>query len=257
MRPSLSDALAIHGGIVCAVGAGGKKSTLYRLLESTPGRIGLTASVMSAPPSARRVEARLFAGAETLQTKLPAMAAAHRRVAFAQPSTKAGRIKGLPVETIAQLHQTCGFALTLVKADGARMRGIKAPRVDEPQIIPGSQTVIFVVSAQVIGQRLEATTAHRLPELCELLEAKPNERITSAHIGRLLSEPRGAQQNVGAAALVGLINQVDNAHWAGLARQAADSAMQGQQPPTRVVLGSMTAAEPVCDIVTQQMGEAH
>ena len=37
----LLDVLEARAGIVCAVGAGGKKTTLYRLADLHPGRVGL------------------------------------------------------------------------------------------------------------------------------------------------------------------------------------------------------------------------
>ncbi len=247
---NLLDALAARQGIVCAVGAGGKKSTLYRLLEAHSGRIGLTASVMTAPPSARRVDQRFFTTSpDALKQQLPAAASAHRRIAFALASEKSGRVAGLPPTLIAELHAKAGFDLTLVKADGARMRGIKAPRDDEPVIVPGSTTVIYVVSAGVIGKALDEATAHRLPELCQLLNAKPGDRITPTHLGQLISHPQGGAQGAEGSRRIALINQVDNRATAELAREAAQVAMQGDAPPLRVVLGSMQSQDAVIEIV--------
>lgn len=246
----LLDALEARQGIVCAVGAGGKKSTLYRLLEAHPGKVGLTASVMTAPPSARRVDERLFTETtEALAEQVPTAATRHRRLAFALASEKSGRVAGLPPALIAELHAKAGFDLTLVKADGARMRGIKAPRDNEPVIIPSSTTVIYIVSAGVIGQPLNEATAHRVPELCELLSAKPNERLTSAHLGQLISHPQGGARGAEGLRRIALINQVDDAATAKLAHEAACEAMQGTAPPLRVVLGSMHAQNPVVEIV--------
>ena len=42
---ALIDALEAREGIVCAVGAGGKKSVLYQLAREHPGRFALTATV--------------------------------------------------------------------------------------------------------------------------------------------------------------------------------------------------------------------
>ncbi len=247
---NLLDALDAHQGIICAVGAGGKKSTLYRLLEAHPGRVGLTASVMTAPPSARRVDQRFFAAnTDELRRLVPAAAGEQRRVAFALASEKSGRVAGLPPALITELHKNAGFDVTLVKADGARMRGIKAPREDEPVVVPNSTTVIYVVSAGVIGQPLDETTAHRLPELCQLLNAKPGEPLTPAHLARLINHPQGGAQGAEGIRRIALINQVDDAATADLARQAAEAAMLGTTPPLRVVLGSMHAPDPVVEIV--------
>lgn len=249
MSDALIDALGARAGIVCAVGAGGKKSTLYRVLDTHPGRVGLTATAMTTPPPSRYLDTRLFDDAAALVQTVPRAAATHRRVGFACPSEKSGRCAGLPPTRVAEIHEAAGFEVTLVKADGARMRGIKAPRSDEPLIVPGTRTVIFVVSAAVIGQPLNERIAHRVPELTQLLGLTPGDTVSAEHVGHLLSDPAGAAQHIGQATLIGLINQVDGDAQRTLARQAARQAMAGARPPARVVLSAMTASEPLVDVV--------
>ena len=41
----LIDLLEARDGVVCATGAGGKKSVLYQLIREHPGRVALTATV--------------------------------------------------------------------------------------------------------------------------------------------------------------------------------------------------------------------
>jgi len=249
MSGTLIDALDAREGIVCAVGAGGKKSTLYRTLDTHPGRIGLTATAMTTPPPERLLDTRLIDDADALVQAVPRAAATHRRVGFACPSEKSGRRAGLPPAHVAEIHGAAGFEVTLVKADGARMRGIKAPRGNEPLIVPGTQTVIFVVSAAVIGQPLDERIAHRVPELTERLGLAAGDTLSAEHVGQLLSDPAGAAQHIGQATLIGLINQVDGAAQRTVARQAARRALAGECPPARVVLGAMTAVEPLVDVV--------
>lgn len=249
MSEALLDALAAHRGIVCAVGAGGKKSLLYRLVSAHTGRVGLTASAMSAPPPRHLVDWRCIDTAAALDDQVPHAAISHRRLAFACPSEKSGRVSGLAGEQIARLHKQVPFDLTLVKADGARMRGIKAPGPHEPLIVPGTQTLIYVVSASVIGTRLNHDSAHRPELLAQRLGMQLNERITPAHIGALLAHPAVIYQNAGQAQVVAVINQVDDSERRALARTAAEAAMAAKNSPARVVLGAMTATNPVVDIV--------
>ena len=246
---TLAEALLATQGIICAVGAGGKKSTLYQLLTHASGRVGFTATAMTTTPPRRRFDTRLFAEPDKLAAGVPLAAQTHQRIAYACPSEKPGRVAGLPPSLIATLHTHGEFDLTLVKADGARMRGIKAPRDDEPLIVPGCSTVIFVVSAQVIGQPLTEAIAHRVPLLEKRLGIKAGASMTPTHLGHLLSHPQGAWQGVGESQLVTLINQVDSAERYDLAMMAADAALQGERPPIRIVLGSMTANQPLIDIV--------
>ena len=45
MKSDLFEVLGARGGVVCLVGAAGKKTTLYRLASEHPGRVGVTATV--------------------------------------------------------------------------------------------------------------------------------------------------------------------------------------------------------------------
>lgn len=249
MTLTLADWLEARSGIVCVVGAGGKKTTIRRLMEQATGRVATTASVRTTPPPAREVDTRIFDTETALLVQVPRAAATHRRVAYALPGRRSGRVTGPAPATIAELHRLAGFDLTLVKADGARMRGIKAPRADEPALVPGCGTVIHVVSARVIGQPLDEGIAHRVPELGALLDLVPGQIIEPAHIGRLIADPRGGAQGCQGQRFVSLINQVDGDEQHRLARQAAAVAMAGPRPPARVVLASMREAEPVVDVV--------
>lgn len=245
---ALPDALEARNGIICAVGAGGKKTTLHRLLEQLGGRVGMTATTALTPVPPALTDAQSVAMPERLIDEVPAMSRSARRVVFAGPGVKPDRHAGVSPEVIAAIHARSGFDTTLVKADGARMRGIKAPGAHEPALVPGCCTVLFLVGAGVIGQPLDGALAHRVPKLTALLDLAPGQPITPAHIGRLLSEPAGARQNVGTARLIAVINQVDNASRLDPARRAAAAALAGRCPPDRVVLTAMTAAQPVIEI---------
>ncbi len=194
----LLDLLAARAGLVCAVGAGGKKSTLYRLAEAHllagSARIGLTCTVSMGPPPRSLPAHRLVAPAETLAEEVPALARRHRLLAYAGPSAKPGRLGGVPGELIAGLHAEAGFAVTLVKADGARMRWLKAPRDDEPVLPPDAATVLAVVSIRALGELLEPTIAHRIERVAAVTGAALGARLEPAHLARLLTSPEGALQ---------------------------------------------------------------
>jgi len=249
--------LGAEGGIVCAVGAGGKKTTLYRLLAAHPGPVAVTASVMTAPPGRRLVDARLFTDAAGLDAEVPQAAGRHRRIAYAMAADKPGRVSGVDPERITALHARGGLALTLVKADGARMRAIKAPAAGEPRLVPGTATVLFLVSAGVFGEPLDERIAHRPAELAAVTGAAPGEALRPEHIARLLADPRGALKDAAGLRVIPVINQVDDPGRRRLARAAAEAALAASPALERIVLASMTAAEPVVDVVRRTGGEAH
>lgn len=246
---ALPDALEARTGIVCAVGAGGKKTTLHRLLEQLGGRIGMTATTALTPVPPSLIDTQCVTTPERLIDEVPVVARTARRVAFACPGAKPDRYAGVAPEAIAAIHARSGFDTTLVKADGARMRAIKAPGAHEPALVAGCHTVLFLVGASVIGQPLAPSLAHRVPELAALLDLSPGQAITPEHIGRLLSEPAGARQHVGTGRLIAVINQVDDAGRLDAARRAATAALAGRRSPDRVVLTAMTAAQPVVEVI--------
>jgi len=251
----LLDLLAARTGLVCAVGAGGKKSTLYRLAEahlvagSAP--IGLTCTVTMGPPPRSLPVERLIAAPEILAAEVPGLARRHRLLLYAQPSAKPGRLGGLPGALLAQLHAAGGFAVTLVKADGARMRWLKAPRDDEPVLPQGAATVLPVLSIRALGQPLEPSIAHRIERVAAVTGAAVGERLEAAHLARLLTSADGALQGIGAAVVVPIVNMVDDAARRAGARDVAQRALAATDRFERVVLTSMIAPDPVVEVINR------
>jgi len=236
-----------NSGIICAVGAGGKKTTLYRIAAEHPGRTAITASVMTLPAPEQFRDQEVTAPAERLLDAVTG--ATGRRLFYALPSDKPGRCAGVPPDLIAAIHSAGQFDATFVKADGARMRLIKAPAEDEPQIPPGTVTVIPVVSARVIGMPLTEKSAHRAERVAAVTGANVGESLTPAHIARLLASPEGALKGAGDAAVVPVINMVDDAELLAAARSAARAALALTRRFERVILTCMTAEAPVVEVV--------
>jgi probable selenium-dependent hydroxylase accessory protein YqeC len=247
---ALIDALEAHQGIICAVGAGGKKSVLYRLAHEHPGRVALTATVHTTEfPADLGFDLVIDADAKLQQSLLAADTS--RSVAYACPSSKPGRHAGASPATIRTIHDAGGFAVTLVKADGARMRWIKAPVPDEPILVPGVDTVIPVVSARAIGEPLSERVAHRIDRVAAVTGIAPGERLTPEAVGRLLASEQGALQHAGGARVAPVINMVDNKNKEELARAAAAAAIAMTSRFDRVVLCCLRRPErPVVAVVT-------
>ena len=237
MGEELLDLLEARTGLICAIGAGGKKSTLYRLAGLHPGRVGLTSTVLI-PPFRKNLGACIVIEAE--EDLLPAVlqaAAAHRRVAYAQPSATRGR------------HSQAGFDATFVKADGARARWIKAPAADEPQIPEDADTVLPVVSARAIGQPLSERIAHRVDIIEAVAGLRRGKTLQPVHIARLLASEQGLLKGVGTARVVPVINMVDDPRYEALALEAAHAALALTLRFDRVVLASMGRPDAVVRVV--------
>ena len=249
MGDELLDLLEARSGLICAIGAGGKKSTLYRLAGLHQGRVGLTSTVL-VPPFRKDLGAYMVIEAE--DKLLPAVrqaAATHCRVAYALPSEKRGRYAGVSPALIREIHGQAGFDATFVKADGARARWVKAPADDEPQIPEHVDTVIPLVSARAIGQPLSERIAHRIDIIEVVAGLRRGETLQPVHIARLLASEQGLLKGVGTARVVPVINMVDDPQHEALALAAAQVALALTPRFDRVVLASMRRADAVVRVI--------
>ena len=107
--------------MVCLVGAGGKKTTLYRLASIHPGRVGITSTVAIPPFPETLAACKVVAEGSVLLTQIVEAAAHARVVAFARPSIKQGRLGGLEPAEIAAIQ--AALALDVIEAArGGRCR---------------------------------------------------------------------------------------------------------------------------------------
>ena len=245
----LLDALEVRRGLVCFVGAGGKKTTFYRIAAEHPGRVGITATV-HIPFFPKSIPAHpIIAREDALLPALLEASGRHEKLIFARPSDKHGRFAGLPASLVSETHTRVGFDLTLVKADGARSRWIKAPNESEPRIPHDADVVICVVSAQAIGAPLSERIAHRVDRIEAICGVRAGESIRPAHVACLLASEEGGLRGAGSARVVPVINMVDDEKSRGLATEAAERALAATDRFERVVLTSMRRDAPVVDVV--------
>ena len=168
---------------------------------------------------------------------------------FARPSEKHGRFAGVATALVSVVHAEAGFDVTLVKADGARSRWIKAPNDAEPRIPSDADTVICVASARAIGQPLSDRIAHRVERIEALSGARAGEPIDAMHVARLISSEQGGLRGVGSARVIPVINMVDDEERRRLAMQAAEYLLDASERFDRVVLTSMRHDPPVVDVL--------
>ena len=218
--------LAARLGIVCAVGAGGKKSVLRAIAASHPGRVAMTGTVPFAPPP-ETLDGHRFTGCiEALAQRLEATASAKAGTfIYGMPEEKKGRWGGVPAEIIVDWHRRFGFDATLVKADGARMRWIKAPADTEPVLTPRCDTLIPVLSARALGEPLTERIAHRLPQVEKVSGCRPGEIFQPVHAARLFTSPDALLKSAGDAQVRPVINMVDDEARFALAAEAARTAL--------------------------------
>ena len=255
---TLTEAIGLTGGIVAAIGAGGKKSVMNALSAEADGRLAWTGTVFTARPP-RWTEVAVHVGEEDALLALADAKSGPRRQAFLRPSEKPGRYAGLAPATIGRLHQAGGFDLTLVKADGARMRGLKCPKPGEPVLPPRTDLILIVISAQVIGRPLDAEFVHRPERVAAVLGIEPGDLLTPEHLGTILTHPKGLQAGTGGRAILPVINQVDDAVRHDLAAKTARYALAHSDRFDRVVLSCLqrqASGSGVVDVVERSGASA-
>jgi probable selenium-dependent hydroxylase accessory protein YqeC len=249
MSDDLLTTLNAHRGIVCVVGAGGKKTTLYALARCHKERVGVTTTVQL-PPFPRSLPGqRVIAAEPKLLEQVIAAVREHRIVAFAQPSKKPHRISGISGELLTQVWQQAGLDLLLVKADGARQRAIKAPAAYEPVLPAGTDTVLALVSAGVLRRPLNEALAHRVELLEAITGACRDALLQPEHLARLLASDQGLLKGIGKACVIPIINQVDDAERQALAAQAARRALALSNRFDRIVLTTMRRPQPIVQVI--------
>ncbi len=247
---ALIDLLGARFGLISVVGAGGKKTVMYRLAAAHPGKVAITctAHIEHFP---KNLPAHIVVDEEEALVEKVIAAARHERViAFAQPCEKRGRYAGLSFPALRHVMKEAGFDVCFIKADGSRGRQVKAPREDEPVISPQSQTVIPVLSAKCLGQPATERNVHRLECFCAVTGANAGEPIQPIHIARLLASKEGSLKNAGDSRVIPVINAVDDPKRLALAREAAQEALTLTRRFDKVILAAMRQEHPIVEIIT-------
>jgi probable selenium-dependent hydroxylase accessory protein YqeC len=245
----LLDLFQARRGVICAVGAGGKKSTLYNLVARHPGRVALTATVFTAHFPDHLGLTSVIAEESELPARLASLTEMDR-IGFAAPSGKPGRYSGIAAEMVSRLHADTGREATFVKADGARRRFIKAPREGEPVLPADCSTLICVSSARALGRPLSDKIAHRLEHLSAVTGLQIGAIVEPQHLARLLVSEAGLLKGSADRGVVPVINMIDDADKERLAREAARVALRETDRFDKVILASMrTTEQPVVAVI--------
>lgn len=245
MDTDIVDALGARDGTVCAVGAGGKKTTLYSLARR------LDRAVVTATVRIPIFDAHV---ARVAVTEDPAAALAGAAdddwpLGLVPEREFEDRYRGYDPETVAAVADAHDGPV-LVKADGARMREIKAPAEREPQIPSNADTVVPIASARVVGTPLTEERVHRPERVAAIAGLEVGETITAEAVGRVLASEDGGLKGVpDGATAIPLVNKVDDDELAGTAREVAAAALERADVP-RVVLARMADDRaPLVDVV--------
>ena len=236
------EALDADIGLTCVVGAGGKKTTLYTLAPKIP-RAVVTATVRI-PVFDSRVADVFVTG-----DPVAAVEAAEGWPVGVVPEREGDRYLGYEPETVDAIAESGAADAVLVKADGARTRWLKAPDEDEPRIPETTDTVVPIASARVVGEPLTEERVHRPERVAAVTGRELGDSIRSEDVATVLASDRGGHKDVpDGAAVVPLVNMVDDGSLAAVGREIAELVLARTDVP-RVVLARMVDEEPLVAVV--------
>ena len=230
-----------RGDVVAAVGAGGKTTLVYARWRA---EARAPAGACWSPPrrtwdaprdeDGRRCSSRPRAMSDAGRATRPCATTA------ARPSL-GRRVRADKLEGVAAgARRRAGEARrtwSLVEADGARGRSLKAPAAHEP-VVPRSCTLLVVLAAprraRHAGRR--ATLVHR-PEVVAASTGRPDEPVTEDALVACLAHPRGYPARLGARpASAVFLNKVEDDARARPPRHGSPRVCA--HPTTLVVAGS-------------------
>lgn len=219
-------------GLMCVVGAGGKKTTLYALANALD-RAVVTATVRIPifDPHVARV-AVTDDPVETIEEN------EEWPLGVVPEREGEDRYRGYDREVVGEFAGETDTSV-LVKADGARMREFKAPGDREPQVPETADTVIPIASVHAVGKPLDDSVVHRPERIAAIAGIDVGEGITPEAVARVLASPEGGLKDVpDRASAIPLLNKVDNGEDEAVAREIARE-IHERVTVERVVLARM------------------
>jgi probable selenium-dependent hydroxylase accessory protein YqeC len=239
---TLVEALSADAELVCVVGAGGKKTTLYALANLLEKAV-VTATVRIPIFDDHVADVRVSHDpVETLRS------ADRWPLGLVPEREREDRYLGYDRETVTAIRATEETGTVLVKADGARTRLLKAPNEREPQVPATADTVIPVASAKIVGKPLAPEHVHRPERVADLTGHDLGDPIRPVDVGTVLAHRLGGRKRVPpTATVVPLVNMVDNEDLAATGREIA-AAVHDRADVPRVVLARMIGPE-IVDVI--------
>lgn len=206
----LAEALRLApGSMVTFVGAGGKTSSLRRLVEERESQeLLLVTCTTRLAYSERDMAAHHLEVGEAADLRvLPELLRRHGSLLITGSSElEEGKLEGLPPEWVERARDRVRSvgAVVAVEGDGARGRWLKGPANHEPLVPTGTDVFVPCMNLNALDQRLDEEVAHRPERVAELVGTRMGDRITAEHAVRLLTHldggmkgrPQGAEVRV-------------------------------------------------------------
>jgi probable selenium-dependent hydroxylase accessory protein YqeC len=180
-----------QGDVVAAVGAGGKTTLVHALAvegRAAGWRVLITTTTHMGP--SRGSDHPVLVEADGVSDRAIDEAwSRHGILTVLGRRVREDKLEGLAPERVDALARRAD--LTLVEADGARARSLKAPAPHEP-VLPASSTLVVVLAAlDVLGTPVDGPAVHRPEIVARLTGLASGQPVTEDALVSCLAHPEG------------------------------------------------------------------
>lgn len=196
--PALREAFDINPGeIISLVGAGGKTSLLYALARelAQQGKLVITTTTTKIFPPSPSDSPCLFISSkrEDLEAFILGEGTGFRHITLASGRSKKGnKLLGLEPDLISCLSGLEPVTYTIVEADGAAGRSLKAPDIKYEPVIPSCTTLLVpLIGIDILGRPFSEDYVFRSQIALKLAHIKPGEPVTFDMIVDLMTHKNG------------------------------------------------------------------
>jgi probable selenium-dependent hydroxylase accessory protein YqeC len=243
------------GEVISLVGGGGKTTLMFALARelSSAGRLVVTTTttrIFEPLPSQTQV-LYLDSDEDKIIDWIKQNTGNYNHVTVASKKLSSGKLAGIDAGTAIKISKLTHVTATIVEADGASRKPLKAPNATEP-VIPGNTSLVVpVVGIDALGRPLTQNYVFR-PEIASALTGLPlGETVTYESIAVLVTHEQGLTKGSPAKArIIPYINKVD----AGLLQKAiqlAEVILAEQRPVIdKVVIGQAAMPEAQLHVIS-------
>jgi probable selenium-dependent hydroxylase accessory protein YqeC len=179
-----------------------------------------------------------------LQTVRPALLKFMHVTIGLEVDAATGKLRGVDPQLVQRFDDWAD--VTIIEADGAAGRSIKAPESWEPVIPANVDLVIFVIGLDALGQQVNERTVFRMRRFCDITGLQEHDVITPDALVRLAYHPQGGLKGVPLQArFIVLLNKIDRLRSPDVLETIA-AVFEKERPPrqgSRVIAANMMTGE--------------
>jgi probable selenium-dependent hydroxylase accessory protein YqeC len=256
VRGIISEALGLkEREVISLVGAGGKTTLMYRLAKElllSGKRVVTTTTTKILEPDREETN---FLFVDSDEKKMKDFVFRHldryRHMTVARERLGTGKLKGVSPDLVNELWSLDKIDTTIVEADGAAGRPVKAPREWEPVIPAATTLVVAILGVDGVGRELNEENVFQPKGISKITGIPVGEKLTGAAMAILTVHPEGLFKGAPSSSRVVIfLNKVDIPNGVSKAKDIARKIFEKKHRQIgRVVLGQLKTEPPVAEVI--------